>query len=57
MLPAFDTWERATLDKFALDAYERLLVQEDLIQQLNSDLKAAIKAYRELITAQAPSRT
>lgn len=57
MAPSFDTWERATLDKFALDAYERLLVQEDLIQQLNSDLKAAIKAYRELITAQAPSRT
>lgn len=49
MAPTFDTWERATLDKFALDAYERLLVQEDLIQQLNSDLKAAIKAYRELM--------
>ena len=49
MTPAFDTWERATLDKFAQDSYAKLLEQADQIQQLQDDLKDAIKAYRELM--------
>jgi len=49
MMPSFEVWERKTLDKFAYDAYARLLEQEALIQQLNWDLKDAIKAYRELM--------
>jgi len=57
MMPSFEVWERKTLDKFAYDSYAKLLEQEALIQQLNWDLKDAIKAYRELIKEQAPSRT
>jgi hypothetical protein len=48
-MPDFKTWERDNLDKFATDAYMKLQEQEDLIQQLQCDLKDAIAAYRELI--------
>jgi hypothetical protein len=48
-MPEFKTWERANLDQFATEAYIKLQEQEDLIQQLNWDLKDAIKAYRELM--------
>ena len=48
-MPSFEVWERKTLDKFAYDAYSKLLEQEDLIQQLNCDLKDAIEAYRVLM--------
>jgi len=51
-MPEFKTWTRENLDKFATDAYLKLQEQEDLIQQLNCDLKDAIKAYRDLIKAQ-----
>ncbi len=48
-MPEFKTWSRENLDQFAYDAYMKLQEQEDLIQQLNWDLKDAIKAYRELM--------
>jgi len=48
-MPDFKTWERENLNKFATDAYMKLLEQEDLIQQLQCDLKDAIEAYRVLI--------
>lgn len=48
-MPEFKTWERANLDQFATEAYMKLQEQEDLIQQLNCDLKDAIEAYRELM--------
>lgn len=48
-LPNFAAWERTTLDKFALDAYLQLQVQQDQIEQLRGDLKDAIAAYRTLI--------
>ena len=48
-MPEFKVWTRENLDKFATDAYMKLLEQEDLIQQLQCDLKDAIAAYRELI--------
>jgi hypothetical protein len=48
-MPDFKTWERDNLDKFAAEAYSKLLEQENLIQQLNCDLKDAIAAYRALI--------
>ena len=48
MTPTFNTWDRATLDKFALEAYLRMLKQQDQIEQLRLDLKDAIAAYREL---------
>jgi hypothetical protein len=55
-MPEFKTWSRENLDQFATEAYVKLQEQEDLIQQLNWDLKDAIKAYREIIKEQAPSR-
>ena len=49
MTPTFSTWDRATLDKFALDAYLRLQEQQDQLEQLRGDLKDAIEAYRLLL--------
>ena len=46
MTPTFATWDRATLDKFALEAYLRLQQQQDQLEQLRGDLKDAIAAYR-----------
>ena len=48
MTPTFSTWDRATLDRFALDAYLRLQEQQDQLEQLRGDLKDAIEAYRAL---------
>jgi hypothetical protein len=49
MTPIFSTWDRATLDKFALEAYLRLQQQQDQLEQARLDLKDAIAAYRTLI--------
>ena len=49
MTPTFNTWDRAVLDKFALEAYLRLREQQDQLEQLRNDLKDAIEAYRTLI--------
>jgi hypothetical protein len=48
MTPTFNTWDRAVLDKFALEAYLRMQKQQDQLEQLRSDLKDAIEAYRAL---------
>ena len=48
MTPTFATWDRAVLDKFAMEAYLRLQQQQDQLEQLRGDLKDAIKAYRAL---------
>ena len=48
MTPTFNTWERQTLDKFALEAYLRLQQQQEQLEQLRGDLKDAIEAYRAL---------
>ena len=48
MTPTFSTWERQTLDKFALAAYLRLQEQQDQLEQVRGDLKDAIEAYRAL---------
>ena len=48
MTPTFATWERETLDKFALEAHLRLQQQQDQLEQLRLDLKDAIEAYRAL---------
>ena len=42
MTPSFNTWERETLDKFALEAYLRMRKQEDQLEQLRGDLKIRI---------------
>ena len=49
MTPTFNTWERQTLDKFALEAYLRMQKQNDQLEQLRGDLKDAIEAYRAVI--------
>jgi len=48
MTPTFAAWDRATLDKFALEAYLRLQQQQDQLEQLRGDLRDAIEAYRAL---------
>ena len=48
-MPAFETWNQENLAKFAKEAYAKMQQQQDHIEQLQNDLKDAIKAYRELI--------
>lgn len=52
-MPTFETWDRATLDKFAYECYTSLQQKDDQIQQLQNDLKDAIEAYRELMRKDA----
>ena len=49
MTPTFATWDRAVLDKFAMEAYLRLQEQQDQLEQARLDLKDAIEAYRAVI--------
>lgn len=51
--PDFSTWSHTNLANFANDAYAKLCEQDDMIQQLQCDLKTAIEAYRTL-TKQMP---
>lgn len=44
----FEVWDRENLVAFAKEANEKLREQGERIQQLEQDLKDAIKAYREL---------
>ena len=48
MTPSFNTWDRAVLENFALEAYLRMRKQEDQLEQLRGDLKDALAAYRAL---------
>ena len=48
-MPSFETWNQENLAKFAAEAYAKMQQQQDQIEQLQNDLKDAIKAYRELI--------
>ena len=47
-MPNFELWSQVNLAKFAAEAYAKMQEQHDLIQQLQNELKDAIKAYREL---------
>jgi hypothetical protein len=49
----FAAWEAHNLAKFAQDAAARLLEQDELIESLQADLKAAIRAYRHLVIERA----
>jgi hypothetical protein len=49
----FEAWEAHNLAKFAQDAAERLSEQDELIESLQADLKAAIRAYRHLVIERA----
>ena len=48
-MPALEGWSQENLVKFAKEAYVKMQEQQDHIEQLQNDLKDAIKAYRELI--------
>ena len=48
-MPAFETWSHANLAKFAAEAYTKMQEQQERIEQLQNDVKDAIKAYREVI--------
>jgi len=52
-IPTFSTWDRATLDNFARDAYIKLQQQQETIEQLTLDKKDAIDAFRSLIKGTA----
>jgi len=47
--PDFQSWQPATLAKFAQDAYAKMQEQQDEIMHLRQDLKTAINAYRDLL--------
>lgn len=44
------------MTKFADEAYAKLCEQDDIIQQLQCDLKTAIEAYRTLTTQMPESQ-
>ena len=48
-IPTFGTWDRATLDQFALDACIKMQQQQETIEQLTLDKKTIFEAYRMLI--------
>jgi hypothetical protein len=48
-MPRFETWSHENLAKFAAEAYAKMQEQQDHIEQLQNDLKDAIKAYREVM--------
>lgn len=50
-MPLFESWSHENLVKFAKDAYRMLQTQNDQIQQLQNDVKDAIRAYREVHAA------
>ena len=45
-LPNFAAWSNENLAKFALEAYLRLQVQQDAIEQLRGDLRDAMQLVR-----------
>jgi hypothetical protein len=47
-MPTFETWSQENLAKFAAEAYTKMQQQQERIEQLQNDLKDAIKAYREV---------
>jgi hypothetical protein len=47
-MPNFDLWSQENLAKFAAESYKKMQEQQERIEQLQNELKDAIKAYREL---------
>ena len=45
----FKTWTQENLAAFAQQANDKMIQQDDRIQQLQCDLKDAIEAYRALM--------
>ena len=56
----FESWSKESLVQFARETNERVLQQKAEIEVLRADLRAAMDAYRALVTSTprpAPSRT
>ena len=51
----FDSWSRESLVRFAYDASARMDEQKQQIEALRADLRAALDAYRALVTSSRPS--
>lgn len=49
----FETWDHAALVKFATESRDKLVAQNDQIEQLKADLRTAIEAYRQLMRSQS----
>ena len=47
-MPNFELWNQENLAKFAAESYKKMQEQQERIEQLQNELKDAIKAYREL---------
>ena len=47
----FESWSKESLVMFARDANERVLQQKAEIEVLRADLRAAMDAYRALVTS------
>ena len=45
----FRTWSQENLAEFAYQANEKMIQQNDRIEQLQRDVKDALQAYRELL--------
>jgi hypothetical protein len=52
----FQTWDHAALVKFAAESRDKLVEQNDQIEQLKADLRTAIEAYRQLMRSQSGAR-
>ena len=56
----FESWSKESLVQFARETNERVLQQKAEIEVLRADLRAAMDAYRVLVTSTprpSPSRT
>ena len=51
----FESWSKESLVMFARDANERMTQQKVEMEALRADLRAAIDAYRALVTSSRPS--
>jgi hypothetical protein len=50
----FKTWTQENLAQFAQDANDKMIQQNERIEQLQRDVKDAIEAYRALIRKGEP---
>ena len=48
-MPEFKTWTQENLAQFAEEANNKMVEQNDRIEQLQRDIKDAIEAYRTLM--------
>ena len=48
-IPNFAVWDAEALIKFSADAYRKMQEQQDILMQLQGDLKTAMENYRKLM--------